>query len=155
MIRPATEADVPELARLRWEFRVEFGAPAEPEAEFLDRCRGWMQERLGPQSRWRCWIAQEGGRPVGTIWLQAIEKLPNPVSEPELHGYVSSLYVDPAARGRGTGSALLAACLETCDLLGMDAVILWPTPESRALYARHGFAVREDLLERRGGARHG
>ena len=31
----------------------------------------------------------------------------------------------------------------------MDAVILWPTPPSRSLYLRHGFAFREDLMERR------
>jgi hypothetical protein len=29
----------------------------------------------------------------------------------------------------------------------MDAVILWPTPRSRRLYERHGFAVRKDLFE--------
>jgi hypothetical protein len=31
----------------------------------------------------------------------------------------------------------------------VDATILWPTPASRTLYLRHGFAVRDDLLERR------
>lgn len=28
----------------------------------------------------------------------------------------------------------------------VDAVILWPTPASRTLYDRHGFAVRDDLF---------
>jgi GNAT superfamily N-acetyltransferase len=86
---------------------------------------------------------------VGTIWLHRIEKLPNPVGEAETHGYVSSLYVDPACRGEGLGGRLLGACLEACLAEGVDAVILWPTPRSRSLYQRHGFAVREDLLERR------
>jgi len=31
----------------------------------------------------------------------------------------------------------------------VDAVILWPTPRSRSLYLRLGFASREDLLEHR------
>ncbi|MGH7579428.1 MAG: GNAT family N-acetyltransferase, partial [Gemmatimonadales bacterium] len=83
------------------------------------------------------------------VWLQLLDKLPNPVDEPERHGYVSSLYVRPAFRGAGLGSALLSACLEACDGAGVDAVLLWPTPASRSLYLRHGFAVREDLLERR------
>jgi hypothetical protein len=43
----------------------------------------------------------------------------------------------------------LKACLEECDRHGADAVFLWPTPRSRSLYARHGFAVHEDLMERR------
>jgi hypothetical protein len=49
----------------------------------------------------------------------------------------------------GLGSALLHACLSECDARAVDAVILWPTPASRTLYRRHGFAGRDDLLERR------
>jgi hypothetical protein len=30
-------------------------------------------------------------------------------------------------------------------------VLLWPTPRSRSLYLRHGFATRDDVLERRRG----
>jgi hypothetical protein len=66
-----------------------------------------------------------------------------------MHGYVSNLYVRPEHRGRGTGGALLAAAMQECDDRRLDAVILWPTPESRSLYERHGFAVRDDLMERR------
>jgi GNAT superfamily N-acetyltransferase len=86
---------------------------------------------------------------VGTVWLQFLEKLPNPVAEPERHGYVSSLYVRPDFRGAGLGSALLSTCVETCRRYEVDAVLLWPTPASRSLYLRHGFEPREDLLERR------
>ena len=81
---------------------------------------------------------------------QLLEKLPNPVAEPEWHGYVSSLFVCPDARGAGLGSRLLGAALAECDRRGCDAVVLWPTPRSRSLYLRHDFAVRDDLLERRG-----
>jgi GNAT superfamily N-acetyltransferase len=140
---------VPTLARLRYEFRAEHDAPVEPEADFLPRCANWMMPRLGPGGSWRCWLAEDAGRGVGTVWLQRIEKLPNPVAEAESHGYVSSLYVVPSSRGSGLGSRLLGACLEACQAEEMDAVILWPTPRSRSLYLRHGFAVREDLLERR------
>ncbi len=86
---------------------------------------------------------------LGMSWLQLLEKLPNPVGEPEMHGYVSSLFVRSERRGAGIGSALLAACLDECESCGADAVFLWPTPRSRALYERHGFALGDDLLERR------
>ena len=44
---------------------------------------------------------------------------------------------------------LIDACLSWCgENEDVDAVILWPTPRSRRLYERHGFAVREDILER-------
>jgi GNAT superfamily N-acetyltransferase len=148
-IRAAVLEDADVLARLRWEFRTNLGQPEEMPDQFLNRCRRWMRERLHG-SGWRCWIAERGGEVVGTVWLQVIEKLPNPVAEPERHAYVSSLYVRPELRGQGTGSALLSAALEACRGLEVDAVILWPTEESRTLYARHGFAVRDDVMELRG-----
>ena len=149
VIRLATKADVPTLAQLRYEFRASQDPPLEAEADFLARCTAWMETRLAPGGSWRCGLAEDAGRAVGTIWLCRIEKLPNPVGEAECHGYVSSLYVTPASRGEGLGDRLLGACLEACLAQGVDAVILWPTQRSRSLYERHGFTVREDLLERR------
>jgi GNAT superfamily N-acetyltransferase len=148
-IRLATTDDAEELARLRHAFRTEWQPATEPEAEFLSRCTGWMRDRLAADSHWRCWAAVAAGRIVGTIWLQVIEKLPNPVDEPELHGYVSSVYVEPPFRNSGVGTALVTACLAECDVMGVDAVFLWATPDSRRLYQRHGFALRDDLLDRR------
>jgi GNAT superfamily N-acetyltransferase len=151
LVRPATPADVAELARLRYEFRIELDPPVEAEEEFVKRCREWMAKQLGPSGVWRCWVAESGSVLVGTIWLQMIEKLPNPVGHLGFHGYISSVYVRPALRNGGIGSALMAACLTECQALGIDAVFLWPTAQSRSLYQRHGFVVREDLLERREG----
>jgi GNAT superfamily N-acetyltransferase len=148
-IRAATADDAEELARLRFAFRTEWRPATEPEPEFLRRCTRWMRERLMAGSRWRCWVALAEGRLVGTIWLQIIEKLPNPGEEPELHGYVSSVYVAPQLRNGGVGTALVTACLGVCDQMGVDAVFLWSTPDSRRLYQRHGFDLREDLLDRR------
>jgi GNAT superfamily N-acetyltransferase len=108
-----------------------------------------MSDRLAPGGSWRCWVATLGPSLVGTIWLQLIEKLPNPVGHRNFHGYVSSVYVVPHLRGTGIGSALLDACLSEAEALGLDALFLWPTDRSRPLYQRHGFVVRNDLLERR------
>jgi ribosomal protein S18 acetylase RimI-like enzyme len=149
-VRAAVAAEAPDLARLRYEFRAGIEPAAESETAFVERCTAWMLERLRPGASWRCWVAQAHGAIVGSAWLQLIEKLPNPVAEPELHGYISSLYVQPAHRGAGLGSRLLAACLGECEAQAVDAAILWPTPRSRSLYVRHGFAVRDDLMERRG-----
>ena len=92
-----------------------------------------------------------GGRgcPVGTLWLLQIEKIPNPVAEAENHGYIRASTSAPPCRGAGLGSRLLDTCLQVCTAEGLDAVILWPSPRSRRLYERHGFAVRDDLFERR------
>ena len=152
-IRPARPDDADGLARLRWEFRAALAPPAEAEAKFVARCAGWMALRIRDGSLWRSWVALDAGTLVGTVWVAFLEKLPNPVAEPERHAYVSNLFVRPSARGRGLGSRLLGAALAACDAAGVDAVILWPTPRSRSLYERHGFGVSGDLLERRGSAR--
>lgn len=134
---------------LRYQFRGGLDPAAEDEAAFVERCAAWMTDRLRAAGPWRCWVAQAGEAIVGAVWLGLVEKLPNPIGEPEWHGYVSSLYVRAEHRGAGLGSALLEACLRECEATAVDAVILWPTPASRTLYLRHGFAVRDDLLERR------
>lgn len=154
-IRPATAADVPVLARLRYDLRATMTAPVEAVGPFLARCERWMREHLRPDSGWRCWVAEVGDeRPsvAGTIWLHTMEKIPNPVAEPESHGYVTSFFVRADLRGTGIGSALLDVVLREGERQGLDALILWPTPRSRSLYERHGFAVRDDVLERRAGA---
>jgi GNAT superfamily N-acetyltransferase len=148
-IRLAELGDAPSLAQLRYEFRAGHDPTTEAEADFLARCGAWMAARLAPGSAWRCWAAVEAERLVGAIWLQIIEKIPNPSDEAEYHGYISNLYVEPSRRGAGLGSMLIEACVRFCEKEAVDAVILWPSPLSRPLYERHGFIVREDLFERR------
>lgn len=137
-IRRATADDAETLSRLRWEFRAGIGAPNEGEGAFVSRCARWMRARLGYDT-WRAWVAEAGGAIVGTAWLELIEKLPNPVVEAEVHGYITNVFLRDEMRGRGAGSALMEAVLDECAAAGVHAAILWPTDRSRALYARFGF----------------
>jgi GNAT superfamily N-acetyltransferase len=146
-IRLATPSDAPMLARMRFEFRAGLGTTREDEDEFVSRCDEWMQKRLQPEGTWICWIAESSRKLLGHLWLQVVEKIPNPVVEPENHAYITNFYVRDEARGKGLGSAMLATALAWCRNHDVDAVILWPTPRSRSLYLRHGFSVRGDLLE--------
>lgn len=147
-IRQATSADVPALAALRYEFRASIATPREARDAFIGRCADWMDQRLRDTTHgWRCWLALHEGAPVGNVWLCSLPKIPNPVDEPESHAYVTNLFVQPAFRGRGTGGRLLDAALHWCRSQAVDSVILWPTPESRTLYERHGFRRADDLLE--------
>ena len=146
-VRLATTRDARALAQLRYAFRSSTGAPCEGESEFVERCRQWMVERLREGGAWRCWVAEREGEPFGNLWAQLVEKIPNPVIEPERHAYITNFYVRDVERGRGAGSLLLSAALDWCRESDVHAVVLWPTERSRSLYLRHGFAVREDLPE--------
>jgi GNAT superfamily N-acetyltransferase len=152
-IRAATAADAPALARLRFTFRSEQHSVIESEDEFVARCEPWMRDHLGGgrNDGWRAWLAEQPGPGAffGTLWLQLVEKLPNPADEAELHAYITSVYVRPEARNAGVGSRLIEAALTTCRDLEVDTVFLWPSARSRALYARHGFTEPSDILSQR------
>jgi GNAT superfamily N-acetyltransferase len=147
-IRRATTEDASALASLRFAFRAAVASPRESEPEFLARCTDWMRDRLGGGT-WRCWIAETPRELVGTLWMQTVEKLPNPGDEPEHHAYLTSFFVREASRSAGVGTALLSAPLACCHEQEVDAVFLWSTARSRPLYLRNGFGASEALLARR------
>lgn len=146
-IRVATEADANTLARFRLELRSN-ARKIESEAEFLDRCAAWMRERLRANSRWRAWIAEREQTPLGNVWAQLVEKIPNPASETECYVYLTNFYVREAHRGQGVGTQLLSAVLEWSKANNAHTVILWPRERSKTLYARHGFTAACDLMQR-------
>src|SRR6185436_11778805 len=145
-VRRAIPSDASALATLRYDFRSEQRAPAEEEEAFLARCGRWMFDRLENDARWRCWVAEADGEIVGNLWLYRIEKLPNPVAEPEQHAYVTNVYVVPERRDGGVGALLIEAALDCCRREDVDAVLLWPSERSRSFYGRYGFGVRDDLF---------
>ena len=145
-VRRATQEDVNVLARFRYDFRARRRAASENEKDFLARCVAWMRPRLRGDSRWRVWLLEEAGVPIGNLWVQIIEKIPNPGDESELHAYVSNVFVVPEHRNRGGGAMLLDAAIAECRSFHVDTMFLWPSDESRPLYERHGFALPERLL---------
>ena len=145
-VRAAGVADAADLAELRYEFRAAERPAIEARDGFITRCAAWMRERLAPGSSWHCIVAERDGAMVGHVWLEVVDKVPNPgAGEPERHVYLTNLYVRPAARG-GAGSALVESALAWCRERGADTVILWPSEKSRTLYARYGFAHSTDIL---------
>lgn len=145
-IRLATAADAPRLAALRYEFRAALDPVNEDEAAFVARCCEWMQARLQQPCGWHCWVVEQSQAIIGQLWLQLIEKIPNPIAEPEFHAYISNVYVQPAARNQGLGARLLQTAVAWSRTHAVETVLLWPTAQSRSLYARHGFGVREEVL---------
>jgi GNAT superfamily N-acetyltransferase len=105
-----------------------------------------MREHLRMHDRWRAWLVEVDGAIVGNIWLQIIEKVPNPGAEQERHAYVTNFFVRPEFRGAGAGSALLSILQLECQTLDIDTIFLWPSAQSRPLYARHGFTSSNDVL---------
>src|SRR5262249_18697335 len=148
-IRLATSADWLALAEMRYRFRAEVGSPTETKSRFVRRCTSWMEKAFGASSAWRCWVIDDGKHLLGHVCVQLFEKIPNPVSEPESHAYVTNFYLIPEMRGHGLGKKLLNEALSWCRAQRADAVILWATAESKSLYRRCGLLEPADILELR------
>ena len=89
-------------------------------------------------------VAEEAGRPLG-LAFGIFDK------ERAKTGHVGGMWVDPGARGRGAGRALLDAAIAWARSRGLGRLELWVTqgnsPAVR-LYERAGFADtgRKDVL---------
>lgn len=67
-------------------------------------------------------------------------------------GWIGTIWVDPAWRGRGLGTALTAATIEAAEAAGCQGLVLVATEAGRPLYQRFGFEVQAHYrtLEARG-----
>ena len=149
-IRLATPGDSHALSALRYRFRTEMESATETKGRFLRRSTSWMRKRFrSGSSPWRCWVLDDGKQLLGHLCVQLLEKIPNPVNEPELHAYITNFYVVPEMRSQGFGKRLLDQALSWCRARGTDGIILWATPGSRSLYRRCGLAESADIFELR------
>jgi len=147
VIRIVGPGDANTLAKLRYEFRSSFGANCGDETSFVERSAKWMQDRLYQAEVWRCWIAECDGVAAGNIWTHLIEKIPNPMIEPERLGCITDSYVHENYCDRGVGTQLFSAAIEWIKESDVDAVILWPTERSRTFYRRKGFSETVRVME--------
>ena len=147
-IRTAAITDAEALAELRWEFRSAQDPPTEAHDDFVRRCAEWMRRELSIGGSWKAWVAVDQNVIVGQVWVQTVEKIPNPVadSEPEHIAYLSNLFIKVSARG-GAGTRLLETALDWCRANRMDRVVLWPSKRSVTLYLGHGFSRGGDVME--------
>jgi ribosomal protein S18 acetylase RimI-like enzyme len=66
------------------------------------------------------------------------------------HWYLATLGTDPAAQGRGLGTAVLAPVLEECDRDGIGAYLESSKESNNDYYARFGFRVTGTIRLPRG-----
>ncbi|MBO0693549.1 MAG: GNAT family N-acetyltransferase [Acidimicrobiaceae bacterium] len=148
-LRTARPDDYPLLAAMRYEFRAAMDEPDEARDVFEARMVEWLEGHLGvqPGAAWTAWLAFEDTEVIGMVFLHVVDKVPNPVPEPERLGYITSMYVRPAHRGAGVGATLLDAALDECRGRGLDTIVLWPSARSRSLYERRGFQAPGLVME--------
>jgi DNA-binding MarR family transcriptional regulator/GNAT superfamily N-acetyltransferase len=92
------------------------------------------------EGRDECWIAEVEGAMAGSIIL---------TDEGEGLSRLRLFYVEPAARGRGIGDALVTTCLNFARAAGYREMMLWThavLTSARRIYAAHGFQITETAM---------
>ena len=141
-IRPLRATDEADWRRL-WTGYLEFYKTSVPEAVYVST----FARLLGDDARdFNCLVAEVDGKMVGlTHYLSHRHawKIEEVI-------YLQDLYVDPAVRGTGAGTALLSAAMAFCQAQGYQRTYLWTfdgLPAARHLYEKFGFKFSRPASE--------
>lgn len=147
--RRAIARDIPRLAELRWDMRLEGGeAPDEGREAFVTACAAYYERSLsgGLQTHW---VAELEGRIVATISLHEVEMLPRPGRLDDRFGCITNNYTQASARGRGIASGLLRHVMDHCEASDLELLIVWPSEQAVPFYERLGFQWENEVMELR------
>ena len=153
-VRVASAADLTRVIELRLALIREHGdnpvyRRLRPDAS--ERARRLFATQLASTTE-RIFLAEDEGRVVGII--RCVETIGSPLLDPARYAYVSSAYVMPEARRRGTLRALVGAARSWCDERGLSELRLHSVAgdaASNAAWEALGFTIVEHM--RIGGVR--
>jgi DNA-binding MarR family transcriptional regulator/GNAT superfamily N-acetyltransferase len=114
-------------------YAKEYGWGARFEALVADVVAGFLRNFDAKRSR--CWIAEAGGEPVGSVFV---------VKKDAATAQLRLLLIEPQARGRGLGRRLVEECIAFARRRGYRKLMLWTHENltaARAIYASLGFRL--------------
>lgn len=144
-LRPLTPADCDLVCRQREDMFRSAGHKEEALAAMAEPYRTWQRERLEDGSYFG-FIAEAAGQPVGGIGLMEVDFPPHPLHPAKAsRGYVLNLFVEPAWRGQGIATKLMAAAEEAFRARGLTYAMLHATKQARPMYEQHGWSQIPEL----------
>lgn len=116
-------------------YAKEYGWGARFEALVADVVAAFL--RNFDARRERCWIAEAGGEPVGSVFL---------VKKDATTAQLRLLLIEPHVRGQGLGRRLVEECIAFARRCGYRKLMLWTHENliaARKIYAQTGFRLVE------------
>lgn len=145
--RIATQANLPQIADLRWRLRVDDAPVSDPGAydrfvaDFVNICTAeWRSDEMVH------WIATDDGRAIAVMSIAIVRKLPSPENLRSRWGYICNSYVLPEVRNAGVGEHLLAAIKDWAHAEDLELLVVWPSERAYPFYERGGFSRHPDPL---------
>jgi L-amino acid N-acyltransferase YncA len=135
MIRDARESDLAAIVDIYNASIPGRLSTADTEPVTVESRRAWLRDR--DFSRYPIWVSEDAGSVVGWLGFNRFYGRPAYAATAEV-----SVYVAPAAQGRGVGDRLLAEAIRRAGGLGLStflAVVFAHNPVSLALFRKHGF----------------
>ncbi len=151
-VRAATPDDLPVVVELRLALVAEHGQNviySRTRRDIKTRARQLYLSQLH-SPREVTLLAEHNHEVVGI--LRCIDSVGHPLLHPERYGYISSVYVRPAARRHGVLSALMLAAERWCMDRGLYELRLHnavDNPVANATWDAFGFEIAEHLRVRR------
>jgi GNAT superfamily N-acetyltransferase len=146
-VRLAGLDDVGTLARLRRAWTQEQAGRRLDDDGFAEAFAAWFEREYHQRLTW---LAEVDGVAVGMLNMLVFTRMPKPAvpgrAWSSQWGYVANVYVDAAARDRGTGRLLLDAAVDHARERGFARLVLSPSERSVPFYARAGFAPATSLM---------
>jgi GNAT superfamily N-acetyltransferase len=142
--RLAGRPDAQGLANLRWGLRTDDAPVDDPpaKAQFIQDFVTWMDST--PDKDLVHWVAEQDAELIGVISVRIIHKMPSPEEPDGRFGYLTNTYVLPQHRGRGIGTALLAAVRKWAVAQRLELLVVWPSERAYPFYERGGYDRHPD-----------
>jgi ribosomal protein S18 acetylase RimI-like enzyme len=144
VVRVATEADIPELVRLRALLFTDLGWGTPPTGDgWQEGCAAELTRQMAGETM-RVLVV-EGDSGLAACGIGVIDqRLPGPHNPAGRVGHVFGVVTDAAHRGRGHARAVMEGLLAWFEAAGVRRVDLNASPDGMPLYRKLGFADHPD-----------